>query len=529
MPALRTGRLAACRRTDPVTAARVLVVVLLAALGLALLPATGAQAAERTVDGGRLDWGIKASFQRYVTGPIAKGSWELNGGASTVGESQFRFHSAKGGYDPDAGSLDAAFSGGIRFLGHQKPDGTHELDLTISNPTVRITAGGSGMLHADMRSKSKGTGKVSFRSQVPMAALKLSGVDMRGGGTPVTLSSVPASLTAEGAKAFAGYYPAGTELDPVSLSADVTAGAGSGDDRGDGRKSGEKDAEDGKDGADAKDGKGAKDDAGKKPAARKGRFTAAAVDWGVRRTFREYVTGPIAEGKWKLSGGARDGGALYRFPAGKGSYDLAKGELDADFGGAVRFTGKKLNVALDKVAVKVRDGRGTLSSDGTPLVTFDAALTPEKGLIRLTERPAELTAEGSEFFGGMYQKGTSMAPVSLAVALDDKAELPALPDLGSGADTPSGAPSASPAAGPRAATAADSSDSAFGGTLAVALAAALLLAGGGFWFFRRQRRPAAAAAAPATAEAMAAPETTENNATPVTTEKPDNPEEQESR
>ncbi|NED89104.1 Htaa domain protein, partial [Streptomyces sp. SID11233] len=79
-------------------------------------------------------------------------------------------------------------------------------------------------------------------------------------------------------------------------------------------------------------------------------------------------------------------------------------------------------------------------------------LKNDDGLVRLTEAPARLTAEGAEVFGGVYQAGTAMDPVSLAVALDDTAELPALPDIGSGASTApkaagtSPSPTASPAA-----------------------------------------------------------------------------------
>uniref|UniRef100_UPI000AB86D2E HtaA domain-containing protein n=1 Tax=Streptomyces niveus TaxID=193462 RepID=UPI000AB86D2E len=137
--------------------ARALAVALLAALLGALLPTATAHAANRTVQGGRLDWGMKSSFQSYVTGPVAGGSWSLNGGAATVGGSQFRFHSASGTYDPDSGALRAGFGGGVRFVGHTKSDGSHELDLTISRPTVRISGGG-GTLYADMTSKAKGSG-----------------------------------------------------------------------------------------------------------------------------------------------------------------------------------------------------------------------------------------------------------------------------------------------------------------------------------------------------------------------------------
>lgn len=203
---------------------RALVTVLCAAVLGALLPAGAAHAASRTVQGGRLDWGIKSSFQSYVTGPIAKGSFSLTGGAATVGGSQFRFHSATGSYDGDTGAFRAGFSGGVHFVGHKKADGTYQLDLTISRPTVRIS-GGSGTLYVDVTSKAKDTGTVTTSSQVPFASLSLGGIDMRGGGNAVTLNNLPASLTAEGAKSFAGYYTAGTALDPVSLSADVRAAA----------------------------------------------------------------------------------------------------------------------------------------------------------------------------------------------------------------------------------------------------------------------------------------------------------------
>lgn len=121
------------------------------------------------MQGGRLDWGVKSSFQSYITGPIAKGSYTLTGGAATVGASGFRFHSASGGYDGSTGAFNSSFSGGVHFVGHKKDDGSHELDMTISNPSVRI-AGGGGTLYVDVVSKAKGTGTVTSSRQVPFAS-----------------------------------------------------------------------------------------------------------------------------------------------------------------------------------------------------------------------------------------------------------------------------------------------------------------------------------------------------------------------
>ncbi|MGK5630867.1 HtaA domain-containing protein [Streptomyces sp. URMC 123] len=482
---------------------RLLTAALLTALATVPLTAPTAGAAERTISGGRLDWGIKASFQRYVTGPVARGSWALSGGAATVGTDRFRFHSARGSYDPDSGDLRAGYTGAVRFTGHRGTDGTFELDLTISRPTVRVT-GGRGTLHADMTSRARGTGEVTSAAQVPLAALDLSGVTMRGGGSTIALTTVPATLTEQGAKAFAGYYEAGAALDPVTLSADVLDAASSAGGAGSGGPSAGS-------ATTAPERRTGDREPGEEPGA-DGRFTDAAVDWGVRRTFREYVTGPIARGRWALTDGAEDGGALFRFPRGTGTYDPESGRLDATFAGGVRFTGNELDLGLSAVRVAVRDGRGTLSADVTggaggaggagedpvrrnvPLVTFDAAAPrAQDGLLTFTEAPATLTEEGAKAFGGMYRAGTAMDPVSLAVALDTGARLPPLPDLGSdpaaGASPGPGATAgAKPAA--KAATAASAGSASPSGfpTVPVALGGAVLVAAAAGLFVRRARR-----------------------------------------
>ncbi|MFJ2826348.1 HtaA domain-containing protein [Streptomyces sp. NPDC087263] len=470
----------------PVRLRALITAVCVAALGAllgALLPATAAHAAGRSVQGGRLDWGIKSSFQSYVTGPIAKGSYSLTGGAATVGASQFRFHSATGTYDGDSGAFSASFSGGVHFVGHKEDDGTYQLDLTISRPTVRIS-GGSGTLYVDIISKAKGTGTVTTSPQVPFASLSLGGIDMRGGGNAVQLNSLPATLTSQGAQSFAGYYTAGTALDPVSLSADVQAAAAP---------------------------KASSTPTPTKSAAKKetsGTIANGAVDWGVRRTFREYVTGDIAQGGWTLSSGAQDGGALFRFPAGEGTYKKDARSLEAEFDGAVRFTGEQgLDLKLSGVRVTVEDAKGTLYADVTSvgftgrkvaLATFTAKdFTPKGDLVELTEVPTKLTAQGAKAFGGMYQTGTAMDPLSLAVALTDDAALPALPDLGSSA-TESASPSVTPEAATETRTdtaeaAASTSDGA--PVLPIGLVTgALLVAGAAYAFVVRRRRARTAAA-----------------------------------
>ncbi|MFI0943718.1 HtaA domain-containing protein [Streptomyces sp. NPDC021020] len=412
MPSLRHARVRIAGAFAAVVAA--------AAAVLGATPAAQA-AGGVTVSGGRLDWGIKASFQSYVTGPIAHGSWSLTGSADTVGSEQFRFPSAQGSYDPASGALNAGFSGGVHFVGHKQSNGVYQLDLTISRPSVRIS-GRSGTLYADMSSKDKDSGKVTVSRQVPLASLALGGVDTRGvTGPRLALTGVPATLTTQGARAFAGYYTAGTALDPVTLSVDLHP-------------------------------KQATTAPSKSPTAKAtsrapGSIADGAVDWGVRRTFREYVTGDIAQGSWQLAGGAKEGGALFRFGSGKGTYDAARHTLDASFSGSVRFLGMRgqdgaygLDLTLHQVRVTVAGGKGTLYANGQPFVTFPAAPVVKGGLVTVDEAAATLTAQGAAAFGGLYAAGTAMDPVTLSVALDPGVALPALPDIGS--DAPTTAPAA---------------------------------------------------------------------------------------
>ncbi|WP_062211962.1 HtaA domain-containing protein [Streptomyces sp. NBRC 109706] len=471
--------------TRPRKAAFTLLAVLLSLLLLPGIAHAAHGAAERPVAGGRLDWGIKTSFQTYITGPIANGSFSLSGGAATVGQNQFRFHSASGGYDPDSGTLDAAYGGGVRFVGHQKDDGSYELDLTISNPSLSIS-GQSGTLFADMRSTERGTGRVTESAQVPLASLNLSGIDLRGG-TQIAVSGVPATLTAEGATAFAGYYQPGDPLDPVSFTADSQEPSEP-----------EPDPEPTPDEDDNQnDDQGEDEDENPEATAE---LADGAVDWGVRRTFREYVTGPIAEGAWELTDGAEDGGALFRFGAGEGTVDPEAGTAEAAFAGAVRFTGTDLDLSLGAVRVTVADGVGTLHADvgnagetaeDQPLVTFAAEdLTPEDGLVLLAEVPAELTEEGSAAFGGLYPAGTAMDPLTLALAVTEDAELPPLPDLGAEPVAP-----AEPAADPEPTADPEATSSGDGGSntptlIATGVGALLVLAVAAYLIKRRNRRAA---------------------------------------
>ncbi|WP_335990370.1 HtaA domain-containing protein [Glycomyces sp. MUSA5-2] len=335
------------------------------------------------LSGGRLDWGVKESFRTYITGPIAQGEVQTGDGASTA-DGAYRFHSASGTYEDGTAVVD--YQGWVYFWGH---DG--ELDLTFANPSVEYS-GSSGTLYVYVNG-----------ARTDMASL--SGAALQAGGGTVSVSGAAATLTANGATAFAGYYEAGQELDPVSFSADVAA-----------------EPEETAAPSESASAEAAGDAA-----------TGAVVDWGVRTSWREYVSGDIAEGAWTVADGAADGGAVFRFAEGAGTATAADYELA--FQGTVAFTGTNVDLALTDPAISAVDGKGVLSAevDGTrvDLVSFEAELAESDGVLLAEDVPTVLTEAAVPVFGGFYQAGDPMDPLLIAVPLTADAVLPALPDLGS--------------------------------------------------------------------------------------------------
>lgn len=158
------------------------------------------------VTGGSLNWGLRESFTTYIRSSIAKGTWETSGGVSWTG-SAFKFAATAGLYDLGTKSGTIHYSGTVHFTGHGGL-----LDMTISNPSIVIN-GSNAQIYmtvasSDMSGKHTNYGRVHFANAV------VSGVAAEGSSLSFKGGSV--KLTAEGAKAFAGFYNAGEPLDSFS-------------------------------------------------------------------------------------------------------------------------------------------------------------------------------------------------------------------------------------------------------------------------------------------------------------------------
>ena len=167
------------------------------------------QCVANAVSGASLSWGVKSAFRSYITGPIANGTVTTSG--VTDSGSTFRWTGGTGKFNTEANQGRVSFGGSVNFSGHGGI-----LDLTLSNVRIQVTSGSTGTLIADVSSTDM-AGTQSSQSGVAVASLSLAGTKSTSGST-VTWTNVSASLTAAGAKAFAGSYVAGEALDPVTFS-----------------------------------------------------------------------------------------------------------------------------------------------------------------------------------------------------------------------------------------------------------------------------------------------------------------------
>lgn len=195
------------RRTRPVLG---FIAAMIGFTGLLLV--TGVAASPRAVTGGFADWGIKASFRSYITGPIAQGQITVTSPATTNPNGTFHFPAqATGTYDPVTRIGNGTFLGSVRFTGH-----AGALDTTIADVKVTLS-GNNGLIIADVTSRSLDDGQMYSYPDVDFVELDLTGINPTVGDTSATWSNIPGVLTEDGSPAFSGFYDPGDEMDPLSM------------------------------------------------------------------------------------------------------------------------------------------------------------------------------------------------------------------------------------------------------------------------------------------------------------------------
>ncbi|WP_411112721.1 HtaA domain-containing protein [Streptomyces sp. 029-5] len=433
------------------------------AFTLPALDAPGA-APKLVLKDGTLDWGLKESFRRYVTGIAAGTITPADGATQATGNGPFTFTNGTGSYDPATHNVATDFDGSVLFSST-----AHGFEIKVADVKL-VTAGTGGAIEADV------TLNGATQQDIELASIDLTGIRPETTGTRMVFKDIPATLTADGAKAFNGMYAEGTALDKATLAVGYETGGGTSSPPPSPSPSpteSEPSPTPSKP-TPSKPTTAPTSDAPSTgptpttttpsptqsttpsttvseapPAAENGAIVDGTLDWGVKESFRSYVVGPIAQGTVELGDGAtKSGTAAYRFLKGTGDFDASARTLSASFGGTVRFLGHKeagayvLDLRLSGLQVVVKDGKGTLVADVSTkdretgkvstyrdltFATLDvpaAGPVAEDGVVTLNAVPATLTADGTRAFGGMYQAGTELDRLTLAVALDKAANLP---------------------------------------------------------------------------------------------------------
>ncbi|KNB52858.1 HtaA domain-containing protein [Streptomyces caatingaensis] len=165
------------------------------------------------------------------------------------------------------------------------------------------------------------------------------------------------------------------------------------------------------------------------------------LTWGVKESFRAYVTGPVSDGKVQVADGAQQakGNGAFTFSAGKGTYDLSQHAVSTTFKGSVRFLGHKdakgrweLDLKFTDLKVVTKGSTGRITADVTAdgktrndvaVASLDLSkVEPGRGAggaMTFPRIPAKLTADGAKAFSyhgrSFYRAGERLDAATLSV------------------------------------------------------------------------------------------------------------------
>ena len=154
---------------------------------------------------------------------------------------------------------------------------------------------------------------------------------------------------------------------------------------------------------------------------------AGFLNWGVKTSFRQYVTGPIAKGSIDVSGAGRTG-SQFVFGQAQEVVDLSPG-TQVNYRGAVRFLGHSgvLNVGMANPRITITSESSAVLSvevngqrrDMASLQLSRATKSVSDGVTTFSNVPATLLASGQSVFSfqgsAFYQAGEALDAVTFSV------------------------------------------------------------------------------------------------------------------
>ncbi|MGO2140990.1 MAG: HtaA domain-containing protein [Leucobacter sp.] len=162
-------------------------------------------------------------------------------------------------------------------------------------------------------------------------------------------------------------------------------------------------------------------------------ITGGTLKWGVKESFRSYISGSIANGSWETGEGVTYETPEFTWTGATGEIDPATGTGAVSFTGSVHFTGHDgvLDLTLANPTVEFEgDGKAALmldakSTDMEGKVTVDtaqewvgevvapASIAPQSGKLDLSAMKTTLTNSGAAAFAGFYEAGAGLDAVTL--------------------------------------------------------------------------------------------------------------------
>ncbi|WP_010157843.1 HtaA domain-containing protein, partial [Leucobacter chromiiresistens] len=441
-----------------------------------------------------LSWGVKSSFRSYITSPIAKGAITLLGAVTGSGPYTWSNGAGSGTAQPDGTGLEIAFgeNDGVHFQGHAEGE-DYILDLAFTQPQITVTSATTAELTLDVDGRkfvdTTTVGETYSLDDVHFADLVLPSPKIDG--TRYTWEGSSATMTADGLQAFGGFYDESTAaLDPITFSAQVIAQPGEPEVPAPantttaltakatspnvganvelsarvapaGASGSVQFTQNGKNLGEAvpvANGSAATTARPTEPGAytygavftpsdpkafRGSQATPQQVDladpkdagtlqWGVKKSFREYVLGPIAKGKIVAEDGAKQAAnnGVFTFPQSSTTHwNGTSGTVQ--YAGKVKFSGHhgQMDVDLLNPAIVVQNAKSAevrIPLNGKTVTLAQIDLTQAKretlrgGAVKFTRATTKLAKAGAEQF---FVNGTGTGPVGtfyeVGTALDD--------------------------------------------------------------------------------------------------------------
>ena len=180
--------------------------------------------------------------------------------------------------------------------------------------------------------------------------------------------------------------------------------------------------------------------------------TSAEAQWGIRQSFRTYIRGNIAKGKWELQG-VGDSGNAFTFNGNSGAVDTATRSGSILYPGSIRFTGHGgiLDTRFSNMEIQFSGNTGKLvlnatsnTMEGDPRdygriaiadLTFTSLEVSDSAVTGTAE--ATLTSTGSEAFGQFYPPGDPLDTIDFTAQLGGSANCAEGQGATGGASSPS--------------------------------------------------------------------------------------------